>query len=82
MDQRLISHFSVESDGSFYGLGTISQDSSVFTITPKLEDSAITTSSTLTFKASDGINFGSGTSALSLTFSSPVVDSSEQTLFS
>ena len=72
--------FSVESDGSFYGLGTISQDSSVFTITPKLEDSAITTSSTLTFKASDGINFGSGTSALSLTFSSPVVDSSEQTI--
>ena len=61
--------FSVESDGSFAGLGTLSQDSSVFTITPLSEDSATTTSSTLTFKASDGINFGSGTSAISLTFS-------------
>ena len=60
--------FSVDSDGSFGGLGTISQDSSVFTITPLSEDSATTTSSTLTFKASDGISFGSGTSILSLTF--------------
>ena len=66
--------FSVESDGSFSGLGTLSQDSSVFTITPKLEDSATTTSSTLTFKASDGINFGSGTTALSLTFTAATVD--------
>ena len=70
--------FSVESDGSFSGLGTISQDSSVFTITPKLEDSATTTSSTLTFKASDGINFGS-TSALSLTFSAGGVENSKYT---
>jgi len=60
--------FSVDSDGSFAGLGTISQDSSVFTITPFSEDSATTTSSTLTFKASDGISFGSGQSTLSLTF--------------
>ena len=65
--------FSVESDGSFSGLGTLSQDSSVFTITPKIEDSATTTSATLTFKASDGINFASSTSALSLTFSAPTV---------
>ena len=71
--------FSVESDGSFAGLGTISQDSSVFTITPKLEDSATTTSSTLTFKASDGINFGSGTSALSLTFAAGSVENSRYT---
>ena len=61
--------FSVDSDGSFGGLGTISQDSSVFTITPLSEDSATTTSSTLTFKASDGISFGSGTSAITLRFS-------------
>ena len=60
--------FSVESDGSFAGLGTISQDSSVFTITPLSEDSATTTESTLTFKASDGISFGSGDTALSLIF--------------
>ena len=61
--------FSVDSDGSFGGLGTISQDSSVFTITPFSEDSATTSLSTLTFKASDGISFGSGQSAISLTFS-------------
>jgi len=63
--------FSVDSDGNFAGLGTISQDSSVFTITPLSEDSATTSSSTLTFKASDGISFGSGTSIISLKFSVP-----------
>jgi len=60
--------YSVESDGSFGGLATVSQDSSVFTITPLSEDSATTTTSTLTFKASDGISFGSGQRTLSLTF--------------
>ena len=68
--------FSVESDGSFLGLGTIVQDSSVFTITPFSEDSATQTSSTLTFKVTDGIGIGSGTTALSLTFS---VSNSRQT---
>ena len=72
--------FSVESDGSFSGLGTLSQDSSVFTITPKIEDSATTTSATLTFKASDGVNFGTGTSALSLTFAPPVSQNSSKTI--
>ena len=66
-DANLI--YSVESDGSFGGLGTLSQDSSVFTITPLAEGSATTTSSTLTFKVSDGINFGSGTTEFTLTFS-------------
>jgi hypothetical protein len=60
--------YSVESDGSFGGLATLSQDSSVFTITPLSEDSATTTSSTLTFKVSDGVSFGSGTTEFSLTF--------------
>ena len=60
--------FSVESDGSFGGLATISQDSSVFTITPLSEDSATTASAVLTFKASDGINFGSGDRTLTLSF--------------
>ena len=69
--------FSVESDGNFSGLGTLSQDSSVFTITPKIEDSATTTTSTLTFKASDGINFGTSTSSLSLTFGSATGGSKE-----
>ena len=60
--------YSVESDGSFAGLGTISQDSSVFTITPLSADSATTVESTLTFKASDGISFGSGTRTFTLSF--------------
>jgi hypothetical protein len=60
--------YTVESDGSFSNIATISQDSSVFTITPLAEDSATPGSSTLTFKVSDGISFGSGTKTFSLTF--------------
>ena len=60
--------YSVESDGSFAGLASISQDSSVFTITPLSEDSATTTSAVLTFKASDGISFGTGDRTLTLSF--------------
>jgi hypothetical protein len=60
--------YSVESDGSFSNIATLSQDSSVFTITPLAEDSATPGSSTLTFKVSDGISFGSGTTQFSLTF--------------
>ncbi len=58
----------VESDENFGGLATLSQDSSVFTITPKAQADATQTNSTLTFKASDGINIASGTTAFSLTF--------------
>ena len=72
--------FSVESDGNFAGLGSLSQDSSVFTITPLTESDASTTSATLTFKASDGISFGTGTSALSLQFAAPVVSNSRYTI--
>jgi len=61
--------FTVDSDGNFGGLATISQDSSVFTITPLTEDSATTAASTLTFKVSDGISFASGTTTFNLTFS-------------
>jgi hypothetical protein len=60
--------YTVESDGSFANIATLSQDSSVFTITPLAEGSATAGSSTLTFKVSDGISFGSGTTAFSLAF--------------
>ena len=60
--------YSVESDGSFANIATLSQDSSVFTITPLAEGVATPGSSTLTFKVSDGISFGSGTTQFSLTF--------------
>lgn len=59
-----------ESDGSFGGLATLSQDSSVFTITPLSADSATTSSSTLTFRISDGTNIISDTALFSLDFSS------------
>ena len=60
--------YSVESDGSFANIATLSQDSSVFTITPLSEAASTPGSSTLTFKVSDGIAFGSGTTAFTLAF--------------
>jgi predicted nucleic acid-binding Zn ribbon protein len=72
--------YSVDSDGNFGGLATLSQDSSVFTITPLGEDSATTETSTLTFKVSDGVNFGSGTTTFTLTFITIVANSAGTTL--
>jgi len=63
---------SVDSGGDFFKMATISQDSSVFTITPRSEDSATATgddgAATLTFKASDGINFGTEQVSFTLGF--------------
>ena len=77
-DANLI--YSAESDGNFGGLATLSQDSSVFTITPLGEDSATTETSTLTFKVSDGVSFGSGTTTFTLTFVTIVDNSAETTM--
>jgi hypothetical protein len=61
-----------ESGGDFFKMATVSQDSSVFTITPRSKDSATSLgwdgSSTLTFKASDGISFASNQVTFTLTF--------------
>jgi len=61
-----------ESGGDFFKMATVSQDSSVFTITPRTQDSATALgsdlSSTLTFKASDGISFGSNQVTFTLSF--------------
>ena len=66
---------SVDSGGDFYKIATLSQDSSVFTITPRTADSATALgydgSATLTFKASDGISFGSHITTFNLTFTVP-----------
>ena len=63
---------SLESGGDLFKFATVSQDSSVVTITPRSEDSATTLgydgSATLTFKASDGISFGSVVNTFTLTF--------------
>jgi len=60
--------YSASGNNDFNGLATVSQDSSVFTITPLSEDSATTTSGILTFTASDGVNLATATSTFSLVF--------------
>ena len=60
--------FSAVANSDFNGLATVAQDSSVFTITPKSSDYATTTSGTLTFRASDGVNIASEIATFSLTF--------------
>ena len=67
-DSNATLSFSVESDGNFSGLGTISQDSSIFTITPRNEAGATTTQSQLTFRVSDGSAIVSSQRTLRLIF--------------
>ena len=72
--------YTVESDGNGIGNYTISQDSSVFTITPLSEDSAANPGTfTLTFKTTDNINTVSETKDFSLSFTN-FIDSSSQTV--
>lgn len=79
-NQDMIS-FSVESDGNMLATGvTVSQDSSVFTITSLTEDSGgVAGDFTLTFKATDGIAVDNEALSFSLAFSN-VVDSSAETI--
>ena len=61
--------FSAVTDVGFDSIATVSNDSSVFTITPFSQDSAGTaTSGTLTFKASDGVNIAREVATFTLTF--------------
>ena len=63
---------SVESGGDFFKLATLALDSSVYTITPRSEDSAVSLgydgSATLTFKATDGISIASVQNTFTLSF--------------
>lgn len=63
---------SLESGGDLFKFATVSQDSSVVTITPRTQDSATTLgsdgSATLTFKASDGISVASVQNTFTLSF--------------
>ena len=61
--------YTTTTDAGFDGLATVSNDSSVFTITPLSADSATTTSGNLTFKASDGVNLASAVSEFTLALS-------------
>jgi 6-phosphogluconolactonase (cycloisomerase 2 family) len=64
---------SLESGGDLFKFATVSQDSSVVTITPRTEDSATALgsdgSATLTFKASDGVNQATVQNTFTLAFS-------------
>lgn len=72
--------YSVESDGNGIGNYTLSQDSSVFTITPLSEDSGASTSTfTLTFKTTDNINTATSDLDFSLSFIT-IIDSSAETV--
>ena len=61
--------YSATADSDFAGLATISDSDNVFTITPFSQDSASTTSGTITFKATDGVNIASsGVQTFTLSF--------------
>ena len=67
--------FTATADSDFNGLATLSDSDNVFTITPFSEDSATTTSGTITFTAADGINVASsGVQTFTLSFVSFVQD--------
>ena len=61
--------FTATSDAGFDSMATVSQDGQVFTITPMSEDSAVTTSGSLTFRASDGVNVATAVREFTLNFS-------------
>jgi hypothetical protein len=62
-------NYSYTTGGSMDSIGTISQDSSVFTITPKTEAQAPDGGTgTITFRASDGINIIPQVSSFTLSF--------------
>ena len=74
--------YSVESDGNMLATGTtVTQDSSVFTITPLSEDSGgVTGNFTLTFKTTDNVNIATTTKDFSLAFTTPTVSGSASTI--
>ena len=72
--------YTATGDSGFNAIATVSNDSSVFTITPKSEDSAATGTGTLTFTVSDGVKSTNGTSSFSLTFASIVSDTKYNSL--
>ena len=64
--------YNYSTDSGFAGLATLSQDANVFTITPYSEDSATTTSGTITFSVTDGINTATpGAQTFALNFGIP-----------
>jgi len=72
--------YTATGDSGFNAIATVSNDSSVFTIIPKSEDSAVSGTGSLTFTASDGVKSTNAASSFTLTFVSIITDSKYTTL--
>jgi len=73
--------YNYSADSDFSGLATLSQDANVFTITPFSEDSATTTSGTITFSVTDGMNTATpAVQTFTLNFSVSLADPTNITL--
>ena len=66
--------YTASADSDFNGLATISQVSNVFTITPLSQDSATTSSGTITFNVTDNINIANSVQTFTLNFVSALWD--------
>lgn len=72
--------YSAIADSDFNGLATVSQSSNVFTVTPKSQANATTTSGTLTFRASDSVNNTDVISTFTLIFVTQEANSQNTTI--
>ena len=63
--------YTATTGGGFDSMATVSQNGQVFTITPFSQDSAVTSSGTITFRASDGVNVATALRTFTLTFAAP-----------
>ena len=68
--------YSYTKDSGFDGLATITGSGTEYTVTPLSEDSATTSSGTVTFKVSDGISFDTSVNTFTLSFAQGIVDPS------
>jgi len=72
--------FSFETGGSMDSMASVTQDSSVFTLVPKGNDSltdGVTLTGSLTIKATDGVNIVPAVSSFTLTFITTLFNSGE-----
>tara|TARA_Y100000114_G_scaffold60841_1_gene55859 strand:+ start:55 stop:3252 length:3198 start_codon:yes stop_codon:yes gene_type:complete len=75
--------FSFETGGSMDSMATVTQDSSVFTLVPKGNDSltdGVTLTGSLTIKATDGVNIVPAVSSFTLTFVTIIQNTAETQL--
>lgn len=67
----LVVSYTATADSAFDAIATVSDSDNVFTITPKFtidDDSAATGSGSITFRATDGVNYASALSSFTINF--------------